>query len=168
MLTRETSCSFTGHRENKLPWRGNEADTRCVALKKEISRAVERAYLSGMRHFLCGMATGCDFYFAEAVLSLREKLPDITLEAAIPWSGQSERWSDAQKRRYQTLREACDYETVVSAGYTPDCMMRRNKYMVDNSALLIAAYSGAAGGTRNTMLYALRQNVELYEIEISG
>lgn len=165
-MERAVTCCFTGHRENKLPWRDNEADARCVTLKKEIARAIERAYLSGMRHFICGMATGCDFYFAEAVLALREKLPDITLEAAIPHMGQAENWSPAHQRRYEAIRSRCDYETVVAKRYMPNCMKRRNEYMVDHSALVIAAYTGSAGGTRNTILYALRQNVELYEIEI--
>ena len=119
-----------------------------------------------MRHFLCGMANGCDLYFAEAVLALREKLPDITLEAAIPWEGQAEGWTAAQRERYAAIRARCDYETVVSACYTPDCLLRRNRYMVDSSSLLIAAYSGAAGGTRSTMLYAMRRDVEIYEIMI--
>ena len=89
-------------------------------------------------------------YFAEAVLALREKLPGITLEAAIPWEGQAQGWSPAQQRRYNVLRDLCDYETVISESYTPDCLKRRNEYMVDSSALVIAVYSGAAGGTRNT------------------
>ena len=165
-MQKSRSCCFTGHRENKLPWRGDETDPRCVALKKEIYRAVERAYLSGARHYICGMATGCDFYFAEAVLALRNKLLDITLEAAIPHLGQADGWSLQNQARYALIRSQCDYETIVTDNYTPDCMRRRNEYMVDHSALLIAAYSGAAGGTRNTILYAMRHDVEIYEIEI--
>ena len=33
--------------------------------------AVELAYEQGYRHFLCGMAQGCDLYFCETVLRLR-------------------------------------------------------------------------------------------------
>ena len=165
-MERTKTCCFTGHRENKLPWRSDESDPRCLAVKKELAQAVEKAYLSGMRHFICGMAGGCDLYFAETVLALREKLQGVTLEAAIPWPGQAEHWNDAQRERYERIRQQCDEETVVCESYTPDCMMRRNQYMVDHSSLVIAVYSGAPGGTRNTMLYAMRQNVELYEIEI--
>ena len=32
-------------------------------LKRRIADAVETAYQEGYRHFLCGMAQGCDFYF---------------------------------------------------------------------------------------------------------
>ena len=62
-MEKATTCTFTGHRENKLPWRGDESDPRCVRLKERIYDAVEAAYVAGMRHFICGMATGCDFYF---------------------------------------------------------------------------------------------------------
>ena len=36
-------CAFTGHRPNKLPWRYDENDTRCLALKALCcERSVER------------------------------------------------------------------------------------------------------------------------------
>ena len=35
-MKRETSCCFTGHRPDKLPWRNDESDPRCVRLKEEI------------------------------------------------------------------------------------------------------------------------------------
>ena len=72
MPARQESCCFTGHRPAKLPWGYNERDPRCVRLKERIADAVLLAYQEGYRHFLCGMAQGCDLYFCEAVLALRE------------------------------------------------------------------------------------------------
>jgi len=162
--TRERSCCFTGHRPEKLPWGMNEQDPRCVALKQKICDAVTTAYEEGMRHFICGMARGCDFYFAEAVLALRETHPDVTLEAAIPCPGQADRWSQANRERWRRLVAACDLETVVQQEYTPWCMIRRNHYMVDHSALVIAIYDGTNGGTRRTLEYALKQKVSFLDI----
>ena len=51
------------------------------------------AYEQGYRHFLCGMARGCDFWFCEAVLRLQESQTDVSLEAVIPYPGQADRWS---------------------------------------------------------------------------
>lgn len=167
MDERIPACAFTGHRIEKLPWGQDENDPRCMKLKQELSDAVEAVYRSGVRHFLCGMATGSDMYFCEAVLSLRAEHADVTIEAAIPWDGQSSAWSEALRRRYDRLVTECDYHTLVCHSYAPDCLMRRNRYMVDNATVLIAAYGGKPGGTMNTLLYAMRQGVEVIQIPIT-
>ena len=67
---RALTCCFTGHRPTKLPWGINEFDERCIALKEELKAAIKGIYDCGYRSFLCGMAIGCDMYFAEAVLKM--------------------------------------------------------------------------------------------------
>ena len=166
MRTRETSCCFTGHRPGKLPWGYCEEDPRCLALKRRIADAAEAACAEGFRHFLCGMALGCDLYFCEIVLALRERYPDITVEAAIPCPTQADAWSPAQRARYRRLVDACDFETVVSAGYTPYCMQRRDRYMVDHASLLIAAFDGTPGGTRYTVEYAMSRGVSIVDLPL--
>lgn len=166
MIQKELSCCFTGHRIEKLPWRNDEQDLRCLKLKEKISDAVEAAYHSGMRHFICGMATGCDMYFCEAVIALRNCHSDISVEAAIPCEEQSQSWSAELRRRYDRLVVDCDFYTLVQKHYTPDCLMKRNRYMVDSSSLLIAAYNGRQGGTQSTMLYAMRQGLEIIELSV--
>ena len=128
MRARQESCCFTGHRPAKLPWRYDESDPHCLRLKDRIRDAVEIAYEQGYRHFLCGMAQGCDLYFCEAVLALRERYPDVTLEAAIPCPTQADSWPESQRERYGRLVAACDYETMVSAVYSSSCMLRRQFY----------------------------------------
>ena len=167
-MERNNTCCFTGHREGKLPWRSDETDARCVRLKQCIADAVEAVYRGGIRHYICGMATGCDTYFAEAVLALRDAHPDVTLEAAIPCEGQSARWSAAQRRTYDRLLEQCDYYTVIQRDYTPECMLRRNRYMIDASSVLIAAYNGSPGGTRSTLLYAMRQGLQILQLPVEA
>ena len=166
MGDRAHSCCFTGHRPMKLPWGMNERDPRCTALKLELAARLEAIYALGYRHFLCGMAIGCDMYFAEAVLALRDVHGDVTLEAAIPFGDQPGRWDEAQRRRYNSLIDRADKVTVLQIGYTSDCMMRRNRYMVDRASLLLACYDGRPGGTMNTILYAERSGVKTVVIEV--
>ena len=167
MLDWDLSCCFTGHRPQKLPWGMNETDARCLALKQEIAVRLEAIYALGYRHFLCGMAIGCDMYFAEAVLKLREEHGDVSLEAAIPFGDQPGRWTEKLRRRYNELIDRADTVTVLQYGYTPDCMMRRNRYMVDRSSLLLACFDGKPGGTMNTILYAERSGVKVILIDIA-
>ncbi len=164
MPGRWATCCFTGHRPEKLPWGDNEEDARCLALKARLRDAVETAYAEGMRHFICGMARGCDLYFAETVLEMRERYPEVTLEAAVPCPSQPSGWRLAEQVRWRRLLARCDMETLVQDHYTPGCMLRRNRYMVDHSALVIAIYDGTDGGTRRTLEYALRQKVPFVDI----
>ena len=113
------------------------------------------------------MARGCDFYFAETVISLREIYPDIILEAAIPCAAQSASWAPPHRERWANILQQCDKKIVLQEHYTPDCMIRRNRYMVDHSALVIAVYDGSNGGTRRTLEYALRQKVPFVDIDPS-
>ena len=160
------SCTFTGHRPSKLPWRDREEDPQCIELKRKIYDVCYALYESGARRFICGMSNGSDFYFCEAVLALRSHYAGIVLEAAIPCPDQSERWNRADRARYERLCAACDIRTVLAPAYTRRCMMQRNRYMVDASTWLIAAYNGSPGGTRNTLDYAIRQGLTVLQLPV--
>lgn len=164
-MGQEETCCFTGHRPGKLPWGEDEWDSRCVALKDRLAQEIERAYELGMRHFICGMAQGADFYFCEEVLRFRETHPDVRLEAAIPCPEQAGGWPAAQQERWKRLVVQCDLETLVQPAYTPGCMARRNRYMVRRSAMLIAVYNGQPGGTRQTLAYAMREGLQVVQID---
>ena len=164
-MNQEITCCFTGHRPHRLPWRGNEWDEHCQNFVRELDRQVSLAYQRGYRHFISGMAQGGDLLFCEAVLRLKEQHEDVVLEAAIPYAGQAERWKAAQQDRYRRILAQCDLETYVQQDYTPDCMMRRNYYMVERSSLLIALFDGVpSGGTCKTLLYAIRQALEVIQL----
>ena len=168
MLTTEfgKSCCFTGHRASKLPWGYDENDLRCVALKEKLDAVIVAVYESGVTHFITGMANGCDMYCAEAVLKLKAQHPDLTLEAAVPYDGQEEKWSRDLRDRYNNILINCDAVNIISDRYTSFCMMQRNKYMVDRSSILIACYDGKAGGTWNTIKYAMDLDREIIQIPI--
>lgn len=165
-MDRERTCSFTGHRPEKLPWRENEGDPRCLALKARLAEAVEQAYEQGVRHFLCGMARGADFYFCEAVLALRQRHGSVTLEAVIPCEEQAARWGERDRERYFALVARCDRETVIQRHYDRGCMLRRNRYLVDHAEMLIAVYDGMLGGTMYTIAYAMKQGREIVTLDV--
>lgn len=158
------TCAFTGHRSGKLPWRYDETDPRCLDLKARIRDVIEAVYSAAFDHFICGMADGCDLYFCEAVLGFQKEHPGILLEAAVPFPGQAERWPLARREHYNELLALCDKRTLISPEYTYDCMMKRNRYMVDNAQLLIACYDGLPGGTHNTYQYAVKAGKQVIHV----
>ena len=156
------TCAFTGHRPRRLPFGFNENDIRCKLLKDNIrSNIMSLIENKEVVNFISGMALGIDMYAAEIVLELKEYYPFITLEAAIPCENQSAKWISSSVKRYNDILKKTDKITILQKEYTPTCMQKRNKYMVDNCDYLIAVYNGKPGGTRNTLNYAERVGKEV-------
>ncbi len=88
---------------------------------------------------------GSGFYCCEAALALRERRPGVTVEAVIPCEEQAARWRERDRERWFSLVERCDNETMLQHHYDRGCMLRRNRYLVDHSAMLIAVYDGMLG-----------------------
>ena len=150
-------CVFTGHRPEKLPWGYNEADSRCLALKVMLSRAVEKMADTGVDTFCCGMARGCDMYFAEAVMDEKTRRPNLRLEAWLPCLSQADRWALDDRKRWERLLTGCDRVLVLEPVYSSGCMLRRDMAMVDQAQLLLSVWDGSAGGTGWTVSYARRK-----------
>ena len=165
LINPNNSCSFSGYRPEKLPWGTDENSHRCATLLNNLSLTLRKVFDSGVQHFICGMARGCDTYFCEAVISLRESFPTISLEAAVPFNKQAQAWSEFERERYEGLLSRCDTVTFVSEDYSRSCMMKRNRYMVNNSSVLIAVFDGKPGGTSNTVNYAKKRGIEIILIE---
>ena len=161
-------CAFTGHRPQKLPFGFDEADARCLAFKRRLAEAVEGLVREGYTHFLSGGALGTDTWAAEAVLLLRYRNPEILLEMVSPFDGQAARWSAEDRARHDRLFALADIVTATGHEFSPGCLQRRNRYLVDNADLLLAATVGVRGGTEQTVAYARRAGVPVRYLEMSG
>ena len=113
-----------------------------------------------------GMALGCDMYCAEAVIRLKKMHSDVTLQAAVPYRGQADNWNEYNRLRYDRIVDNCDEVTVLAESYSPACMAIRNRFMVDNSSVLVACYDGMSGGTWNTIRYAQKKDIEVIQLPI--
>lgn len=98
------------------------------------------------------MAEGSDLIFAKAVLTVRNELTDIRLVAAIPFRKQSARYSDTNKRLYISLLEEADKTVILSESYHKGCFHRRNDFLVEHAAIMLAYWDGLPyGGTYYTI-----------------
>ncbi len=153
---------FTGHRPQKLPWGFNENDERCKEMKNQTKIKIEESIKNGYHTFLCGMALGFDMICAEIVLALKKQYPFIKLIGALPCKTQSDGWKLYQKERYFNLLKQldavrCIYDTYIGK----ECMHERNRYMINNSSLVIALFNGKSGGTKQTLDYAKSQGLKI-------
>ena len=164
---KQRTCCFTGHRSQSLPFKSNEMDKRCVELRLKLKAEIERLITEeNVTHFISGMALGVDQICAELVLELKKQYPRITLECAIPCEEQAVNWTEPQRDRYFGIIERCDKETMIQHHYDKDCMMKRNRYMVNASQIVLAVWSGKPSGTGNTVRYAQEQGKTVIVIPV--
>ncbi len=131
-----------------------------AALQKEIHQAIA----DGLNVFISGMARGVDLWAAEAVLRLRDADHSVKLICASPYPGFEERWSREWQGRYRQVMAQADLVRFISPGYHPACFQRRNEWMVDHAARVIAVWNGQPSGTKNTIDYAARRGVPIVTI----
>lgn len=149
------SCAFTGHRPHKFPWKYDETDSRCIALKAALAEQIKKLAEEGVTDFYSGGADGVDCWAALIVLALREKNPALRLHCILPHEGQADRWSDAAQDRYRLILRQADSVEYVSREYYKGCMLDRNRRLAESAGLLLAVYNGESrGGTAATIRYA--------------
>jgi uncharacterized phage-like protein YoqJ len=104
------------------------------------------------------MARGFDTWAAETVCKLKSENQDIELFCAIPFPSQAKSWSSVDRQRWEAIKNCSDAENIVSPSYNKGCFHARNRYMVDNSDVVVCFYDGSKGGTAYTVDYALKNN----------
>lgn len=149
---RRHTCCFTGHRPEKL----SQSEQEITAL---LETAISAAINDGFTTFITGMSRGVDLWAAEAVLRLRGEGQALRLLCASPFEGFEKSWPEEWRNRYRRVRDRSDEVNYICPSYSRSCFQRRNEWMVDRSARVIAVYTGGRGGTKNTVDYARARGI---------
>lgn len=151
------ACSFTGHRPERLEIKPN----RVVSwLEEQIRRAIEDGYTD----FISGMQRGVDIWAAEIVLKLKMEGKPVRLISACAWNGMEKLWEQSWKDRYKSILNNADEIVYVSKFPGRAAFFERNHWMVDHSSRLIGVYTGAPGGSKETIEYAKKKGLEVITI----
>lgn len=160
-------CAFTGYRPQKMAFGFDEADPRCVDFKKRLANTIQMLIDTGYKHFISGGAMGMDMYAAEAVVEFRNDNPEIILEMVSPYDTQAAKWPHDLQARHDRLFALADIVTVTGHEYTKGALFARNRYIVTNADVLLAAYDGKPGGTAMTCDLARTYNIPVIKIKPS-
>lgn len=130
----KTAC-FTGHRQI------DPVDLPAVRIALE--RMIAKAKGQGYTRFISGMAIGVDQ--AAAALVCRD--PDLELVAAVPCPQQGKYWDQGQRDIWQGILDLAHHVEILYPQYWDGCLPARNKWMLNNSDLVLAIWDGSRGGT---------------------
>ena len=152
-------CAFTGHRPEKII--GKES-----YVIKELRAAIETAINEGYTTFITGCSRGVDLWAADIVLEMRRHDKRLKLICAIPFDGFEEKWPVDWKKHLGLVKKQADWIQVISKEYSADVYQRRNVWMVNRAAKIIAVCNGEPSGTLNTIRYAEDQKVTIHMIQV--
>ena len=146
-----TTCCFSGHRVLKKDFN-----------VEKLNEIVDKLINNGYRTFLVGMAWGFDLKVFEVLLTKKNKNIDII--ACVPCKEQNAYFKKDEKLKYDNYLKQADKVVYVSNEYFDGCMQKRNRYMVDNSSILVAYLYSNIGGTKNTVSYAEKKGINIIRI----
>lgn len=150
---REQTCCFTGHRQ--IP-PGVQAE-----IKGKLERVITDLYQKGIRCYEAGGALGFDALAAKTVIHLREKCPGMELILALPCLTQTRGWKPEDIAEYERIKTQADKVIYTAQQYTPGCMHKRNRHLVDHSGVCVCYLTREKGGTAYTVNYAKKQGLNV-------
>ena len=163
---KEHTCAITGHRPKSFPWGYNERSSDCVLLKQTLAAQIKALSERGVTDWLSGMALGVDLWAAQIVLHLKQEHPALNLRCILPCQGQESKWPAPAKEQYRSLLRQADEVWYVSQTYHKNCMLERNRRLVDSAAFLLAVYNGTQrSGTGMTVRYARERGRKIILID---
>lgn len=156
MDLRAKTCCFTGHRS----LRHEEKLIVAVRLREIIAEQIE----AGVVFYGAGGALGFDTLAALTVLDMKKEYPQLRLILVLPCEDQTRGWCGEDIVVYEDIKRRCDKVVYVSREYTPDCMHRRNRHLVDHSGTCICYLTRSSGGTAYTVDYARKKGLRIINL----
>ncbi len=167
-IVKSKTCCFSGHRPEKLFGADKGVSSEEVRrLMSLVALEIHETIEAGYDTFITGMARGIDLWAARLVSEEKARNPKIKLVCAIPYHGHGSELLGEEKYDYIMLKSLADKIVYVSERSCRECMQKRNKYMVRNSAKLIAVVSDYRSGTGQTIRLAQKGRLETRIIDLN-
>lgn len=156
MDKRAQTCCFSGHR--------NLSSTDRELIEQQLEPILIRLIESGVIYFGAGGALGADTCFELAVLKLKRQYPHIKLILVLPCHSQTQGWKEEDIRIYEEIKQSADKVVYTAQEYTPGCMHKRNRHLVDHSSVCVAFLKKPEGGTKYTWDYACQSGLTMINL----
>lgn len=168
------TIGVTGHRYLAY-YQGSRRDKIIHGMKRIVFHLLKDKIREGgdlSVNTITGMARGADLLFGRSMIDARryyrgELGIPFTITAAIPYSGQYKECNGfpTEAHLYSELSHRCDVKKILSNYYYTGCYKKRNRYIVDNSDVLIAVWDGKPSGTGQTVRMAKEKGIPVIVLD---
>lgn len=150
------TCCFSGNRY--IP------SDDYYRIKQQLTVTIKKLIQEDIIYFGTGGAIGFDTIAAKTIIELRNEFPNIKLILVLPCKNQAKHWNTKNKTDYDNILKLANKVVYISQDYTNDCMLKRNRHLVDNSSCCVYYNSQNGAGTSYTIQYAKSKGLKLFQI----
>jgi uncharacterized phage-like protein YoqJ len=101
---------------------------------------------------------------ASLVASQKENNPIIRLKLILPYPGYDKAWPEGDRIHFRHILSKADSMEFFSASSSDDCIAKRDRYMIEQSAFCICALYTEDGGLADTLRYARSENLKIINV----
>ncbi len=162
---KKLSVCFSGYRPEKFNFPLTEDNKKFKELKKNLKEVIFDLISKDKCIFYIGLAYGFDIIVGETLLECEKEL-DIVLEikCVMPYRGFLDTFTEDWRERAYNLIDETNRLEIISQKYERGVFYKRNRFMVDNSKILVCYYDGKKGGTKYTLDYAKKNNLHIINL----
>lgn len=163
-LSNQSAC-FSGYRPKKFKFPLLDGDQNYEKLKSDLKFVINDLIENKINTFYIGLAEGFDIISGEILLECQSEIKEkINIVCVSPFENFIDSFDEDWKFRANNLIKKSDRVKFISPNYKRGIFYKRNRYMVDNSSILICYYDGKSGGTKYTIDYAKAENLNIINI----
>lgn len=129
-----------------------------------LRKIIEEQIKAGVVFYGAGGALGFDTLAAQTVLEMKKEYPQLRLILVLPCEDQTRGWRSEDIVVYEDIKCRSDKVVYGSRKYTPDCMHKRNRHLVDHSGTCICYMTKSTGGMAYTVDYARRKGLRIINV----
>ena len=126
------------------------------AIAARLERRVRKLVSLGVTRFFTGGNLGFDTLAAQVVLRVREDHPEVRLALVLPSRDQADKWPQRAVETYEDIKSRSDEVIYTSETGGYGAILRRNRYMMDESDYCLCYLTKTSGRTAELVRYAER------------
>ncbi|MBE6729235.1 MAG: DUF1273 domain-containing protein [Ruminococcaceae bacterium] len=138
-----------------------QSEARKEKINQSAAEKLETLISDGVTNFISGLEEGLDLFMSDYLLKRNEKL---TLECAAAFEEQAANYSSSQREKYFEICENCDTLTFVSRKRQFGCKNKRDRYMIEQSDIVLCFWDKISPYTGELLQYAVGRNKKILYI----
>lgn len=131
-------------------------------IKAKAVEEITKLRNDGVQNFISALEEGIDIFITDYIM--KTKGEKESLECAVAFEEQAKNYSEREREKYFCLCESCDTLSFVSRKRDFGCKTKRDRYMIEQSDIVLCFWDKFAPYTGELLQYAVTRDKKIIYI----